>query len=84
MMLTRYVTTAHALDFANDLKLAHYVKIPPRQTFWAQVIATVVSAFVCTGVMNFQITSIPDLCSSYVFFPPPPFFFFSFFKKKRN
>ncbi|ETS86562.1 hypothetical protein PFICI_00390 [Pestalotiopsis fici W106-1] len=62
-----YVTTAHALDFANDLKLAHYVKIPPRQTFWAQVIATIVSAFVCTGVMNFQITSIPDLCSSYVF-----------------
>ncbi|KAF7556436.1 hypothetical protein G7Z17_g1402 [Cylindrodendrum hubeiense] len=59
-----YVTTAHALDFANDLKLAHYVKIPQRQTFWAQVIAVFVSAFVCTGVMNFQITNIPDLCES--------------------
>ncbi|KAL3478476.1 OPT oligopeptide transporter protein-domain-containing protein [Aspergillus californicus] len=59
-----YVTTAHALAFANDLKLAHYVKIPPRQTFWAQVIAVVVSAFVCTGVMNFQITNIADICQS--------------------
>ncbi|KAL4745887.1 hypothetical protein BDW72DRAFT_210933 [Aspergillus terricola var. indicus] len=59
-----YVTTAHALAFANDLKLAHYVKIPPRQTFWAQVVAVVVSAFVCTGVMNFQITHIPGICQS--------------------
>lgn len=59
-----YVTTAHALDFANDLKLAHYVKIPQRQTFWAQIAAAVVSAFVCTGVMNFQITNVPDLCET--------------------
>ncbi|KAJ5197519.1 OPT oligopeptide transporter [Penicillium cf. viridicatum] len=57
-----YVTTAHAIEFANDLKLAHYVKIPQRQTFWAQSIAAFVSAFVCTGVMNFQITKIPDMC----------------------
>ena len=65
MYLLRYVTTAHALAFANDLKLAHYVKVPPRQTFWAQVVAVVVSAFVCTGVMNFQITHIPGICQSY-------------------
>ncbi|KAF6826671.1 opt oligopeptide transporter [Colletotrichum plurivorum] len=44
-----YVTTAHALDFANDLKLAHYLKIPQRHTFVAQVVAVFVSAFVCTG-----------------------------------
>ncbi|KAI3539852.1 OPT oligopeptide transporter [Colletotrichum filicis] len=59
-----YVTTAHALDFANDLKLAHYLKIPQRHTFAAQVVAVFVSAFVCTGVMNFQISNIPDLCST--------------------
>ncbi|KAI8275740.1 Oligopeptide transporter 2 [Colletotrichum sp. SAR11_57] len=59
-----YVTTAHALDFANDLKLAHYLKIPQRHTFAAQVVAVFVSAFVCTGVMNFQIENIPDLCST--------------------
>ncbi|GJD03453.1 OPT oligopeptide transporter [Colletotrichum higginsianum] len=61
-----YVTTAHALDFANDLKLAHYLKIPQRHTFAAQVVAVFVSAFVCTGVMNFQIENIPDLCSTAV------------------
>ncbi|KAL4905496.1 hypothetical protein BDW74DRAFT_167723 [Aspergillus multicolor] len=59
-----YVTTAHALSFANDLKLGHYLKVPPRQTFWCQVIATIVSALVCTGVMNFQITRIPDMCEA--------------------
>ncbi|KAL2843776.1 OPT oligopeptide transporter protein-domain-containing protein [Aspergillus pseudodeflectus] len=57
-----YVTVAHALSFANDLKLGHYLKVPPRQTFWCQVVATIVSALVCTGVMNFQITRIPDMC----------------------
>ncbi|KAJ0383775.1 hypothetical protein COL922a_009773 [Colletotrichum nupharicola] len=59
-----YVTTAHALDFANDLKLAHYLKIPQRHTFAAQVVAVFVSAFVYTGVMSFQIENIPDLCST--------------------
>ncbi|KAL4758894.1 OPT oligopeptide transporter protein-domain-containing protein [Aspergillus foveolatus] len=57
-----YVTTAHALAFANDLKLAHYVKVPPHQTFWIQVVTVVVSAFLCTGVVNFQITHIPGIC----------------------
>lgn len=58
-----YVTCAHAVWFANDLKLAHYVKIPPRVTFWAQMIATLVSTFVCTGVLNFQMNQIPGVCT---------------------
>ncbi|PBP27598.1 UPF0075-domain-containing protein [Diplocarpon rosae] len=57
-----YVTCAHALRFSNDLKLAHYVKIPPRHTFAAQTIATLLSTFVCVGVINFQINEIPDVC----------------------
>jgi hypothetical protein len=35
-----YVTVAHALSFANDLKLGHYLKVLPRQTFWCQVVAS--------------------------------------------
>lgn len=58
-----YVTCAHAVRFSNDMKLAHYVKIPPRHTFFAQMIATLVSTFVCIGVLNFQITQIPDVCT---------------------
>lgn len=58
-----YVTTAHTLFFAQDLKLAHYVHIPPRVTFVAQVIATIVSSFVCTAILNYQMTQIPGVCS---------------------
>lgn len=58
-----YVTCAHTLSFANDLKLAHYVKIPPRHTFAAQVVATLLSTFICTAVLNFQMNQIPNVCT---------------------
>ncbi|KPM35146.1 Sexual differentiation process protein isp4 [Neonectria ditissima] len=58
-----YVTCAHAVMFSNDLKLAHYVKIPPRHTFSAQIVATFISTFVCVGVLNFQMTFIDDVCT---------------------
>ncbi|KAI4868184.1 OPT-domain-containing protein [Hypoxylon rubiginosum] len=58
-----YVTCAHALLFSQDLKLAHYIKIPPRQTFAAQMIATLVATFVSVGVLNFQINQIPNVCT---------------------
>ena len=58
-----YVTCSHALRFANDLKLAHYVKVPPRHTFVAQIVATFVSTFVCTGILNFQMHQIKDVCT---------------------
>lgn len=58
-----YVTCATALRFTNDLKLAHYVKIPPKQTFFAQMVATLISTLVCTGVLNFQMNNIPDVCT---------------------
>ncbi|UNI15963.1 hypothetical protein JDV02_002444 [Purpureocillium takamizusanense] len=58
-----YVTCAHAIWFCNDLKLAHYVKIPPRQTFIAQIIATFISTIVCIGVLNFQMQNIDGVCT---------------------
>lgn len=58
------MTCAHALQFSNDLKLAHYVKIPPKHTFWAQMMATIVSSLVCTGVLNFQMNQIEGVCTS--------------------
>lgn len=58
-----YVTCAHAVMFSNDLKLAHYVKIPPRHTFSAQIVATFISTFICVGVLNFQMTRIDDVCT---------------------
>lgn len=64
-----YVTCSHALYFSNDLKMAHYVKIPPRFTFFAQMVPTLVSTFVCVGIVTYQVT-IKDVCT-----PDAPFRF---------
>ena len=63
-----YITTAQALSFSQDLKLGHYLKIPPRHTFCAQFAATLVSSFVCVGVFNFQMNKIEGICT-----PTAPF-----------
>ncbi|KAJ7134009.1 OPT-domain-containing protein [Mycena crocata] len=60
-----YVTTAQTIAFASDLKLAHYMHIPPVLTFYAQIYATVISSFVCTAILNFQMTKIPDVCTPH-------------------
>ncbi|KAJ7895019.1 OPT-domain-containing protein [Mycena leptocephala] len=58
-----YVTTHQTISFAQDLKLAHYMHIPPRLTFAVQIYATVISTFVCTAILNFQMTKIPGVCT---------------------
>lgn len=32
------ISTIHALSFLSDLKLGHYMKIPPRSMYMAQVL----------------------------------------------
>jgi len=58
-----YITTTHTLHFAQDLKLAHYTHIPPWVTFSCQMVATLVSTFVCTAILNYQMTQIPNVCT---------------------
>ncbi|KAL4071896.1 OPT oligopeptide transporter [Scleroderma citrinum] len=58
-----YITMSQALNFASDFKLGHYMKIPPRTMFWAQVVATVVAGTVQLGVQAWMFTNIPDMCS---------------------
>lgn len=41
---------AQALDFASDFKLGHYMKVPPKPMFWAQVVATVFAGTTQLGV----------------------------------
>jgi OPT family oligopeptide transporter len=57
-----FITTSNALRFAQDLKLAHYVHIAPWVTFNCQMWATFISTLVCTGILNYQMTKIPDVC----------------------
>jgi OPT family oligopeptide transporter len=58
-----YITMAQALGFSSDFKLGHYMKIPPRAMFWAQVICTIISGTVQLGVQEWMFTNIPDICS---------------------
>jgi len=57
-----YITMAQALTFASDFKLGHYMKIPPRPMFWAQVIATVIAGTVQLGVQAWMFSNIPEIC----------------------
>ncbi|KAI0319314.1 OPT oligopeptide transporter [Amylostereum chailletii] len=59
-----YITMTQALQFAQDLKLGHYMKVPPRQMFWCQVIATIVSGTVQLAVQAWMFTNIQDMCSA--------------------
>lgn len=58
-----YITMAQALTFTSDFKLGHYMKIPPRPMFWAQIIATIVAGTVQLGVQAWMFTNIPGICS---------------------
>ncbi|KAJ4858020.1 OPT oligopeptide transporter protein domain-containing protein [Trichoderma breve] len=58
-----YMTMYQALSFAQDLKLGHYMKVPPCTLFWSQVVATLWSGIVQIAVMNWAFSSIEDICS---------------------
>ncbi|KAK1763426.1 OPT family small oligopeptide transporter [Phialemonium atrogriseum] len=56
------ITLGQAQTYSGDLKMAHYMKIPPRITFWCQVIATVWASFVQIAVMNWTLGTIENCC----------------------
>ncbi|GAA5998997.1 hypothetical protein JCM5350_004400, partial [Sporobolomyces pararoseus] len=57
-------TVIGALSFIQDLKLGHYMKIPPRATFAVQIIATILASFSQVGVKRWLVSRVPDLCES--------------------
>jgi OPT family oligopeptide transporter len=54
---------AEAQEFLQDLKLGHYLKIPPRATFIVQLVGTSIAACVQTGVKEWLFTTIHDICT---------------------
>jgi OPT family small oligopeptide transporter len=59
-----YIATAQSIQFAADLKLAHYTKIPPRLVFFAQVYATILGALTSIGVNDWQLSNIANICTA--------------------
>ncbi|KAF8839866.1 small oligopeptide transporter [Paxillus ammoniavirescens] len=60
-----YITMTQALQFTVDLKLGHYMKVPPRQMFWSQVVATVVAGTTQLGVQSWMFSNITDMCNPH-------------------
>ena len=46
---------AQALQFSSDMKLGHYMKVPPRSMFWCQIVATVVAGTTQLGVQQWYV-----------------------------
>ncbi|KAF2689089.1 OPT family small oligopeptide transporter [Lentithecium fluviatile CBS 122367] len=57
------ITLGQAQLFSSDLKLAHYMKVPPKTAFAAQIVAAIWASFVQIAVMNWTLGNIPDVCS---------------------
>ncbi|KAH7927408.1 OPT superfamily oligopeptide transporter [Leucogyrophana mollusca] len=58
-----YIGTNQAVGFSGDLKLGHYMKIPPRLMFAAQVLAAFLSSFVVILVQDWMFANIADICT---------------------
>lgn len=58
-----YISSAQGVKFAADLKLGHYLKIPPRILFWVQMVATIVSSLTQIGVLNWMFANVPGICT---------------------
>lgn len=60
-----YISTNQAVGFAADLKLGHYMKIPPRIMFSVQVAASVISSIVTVCVQDWMLSNVEDICSTH-------------------
>lgn len=49
--------------FTQDLKLGHYLKIPPRTTFMVQLTASCFSVLVQIGVKDWIFSAVRDICT---------------------
>ncbi|GAA5831598.1 hypothetical protein JCM3766R1_004947 [Sporobolomyces carnicolor] len=61
-------TVAAGLSFVQDLKLGHYMKVPPRATFAVQMVATTLTSLVQVGVKRWLVAEVPDLCETHQHF----------------
>jgi OPT family oligopeptide transporter len=60
-----YVGTNQAVGFAGDLKLGHYMKIPPRMMFLVQVVAAFISCVVSVLTQEWMFAHVVDFCHKH-------------------
>ena len=52
-----------ALIFTQDLKLGHYIKVPPRASFMVQSVATLLAGILQVGIKEMLFTTVKDICT---------------------
>lgn len=57
-----YISMTQAITFLGDLKLGHYMKIPPKDMFIAQTIGTVVAGLMNVATAYLMYNLIPNIC----------------------
>ncbi|KAJ1766309.1 hypothetical protein IW140_005454 [Coemansia sp. RSA 1813] len=58
-----YITMAQALVLVSDQKLGHYMKLPPRHLFIAQLVGTIICSFVQLGVAFWLMATVDHMCT---------------------
>ncbi|KAG0055590.1 hypothetical protein BGZ83_008024 [Gryganskiella cystojenkinii] len=58
-----YIVNLQALNFVSDLKLGHYMKIPPRTMFMAQLISAIISCIINLGTAIWLVNTRPNICN---------------------
>ncbi|XP_057968973.1 oligopeptide transporter 7 [Malania oleifera] len=59
-----YISMTQAVTFLQDFKLGHYMKIPPRTMFMAQIVGTLIAGVVYLGTAWWLMETIPDICDT--------------------
>ncbi|EOY11966.1 hypothetical protein QUC31_001588 [Theobroma cacao] len=57
-----YISMAQALTFIQDLKLGHYMKIPPKSMFIVQLVGTIVASFCYFGTTWWLLSTVENIC----------------------
>ncbi|KAF8932292.1 hypothetical protein BGZ58_007128 [Dissophora ornata] len=58
-----YIVNVQALNFASDLKLGHYMKIPPRIMFMVQLVSSVIGCIINLATATWLINTRPNICT---------------------
>ncbi|KAG0247549.1 hypothetical protein BGZ95_008611, partial [Linnemannia exigua] len=58
-----YISMAQAMIFTSDLKLGHYMKVPPRAMFWAQLLGTVIAGTINLVTANWLMDTQKGICT---------------------
>ncbi|CAN8104579.1 unnamed protein product [Discula destructiva] len=59
-----YMLTYNSLQYVSDMKIGHYMKIPPRSMYRAQIFAVLWLSVVQTATFNWMFGNLPGICTA--------------------